>query len=942
MTNPTLASLDAILPLLPPELQQRCTRPETWPGLSQTDARALANGLKEAADAQWMVDARNSSALADAIIGLGQAQDDVWIRALGTMAKGDATRFLGSQQQGWTLLETAAALFEQAGDPVGWARTWIGRMAVSVQLNRVPEALGQVDRMREIFAQHGELRRQIRLEMVLGELRWEVESPVAAEQHYLRALALAEAHGLGESIEVQALFNNLGLIAQTSGRPRLALQHHSRGLALAQAHQAHRLIVMYQLNIAEAHMRLGQNRQALFELRELQPQYEVFEPSSAELIHELARCNAALNRYHEAIALFEQARQRMLAADEHHNVAKCDLQRARVEAQAGLLSEAAVSLARAQQTFSELGATGQIWRTRLYAAQIALGLGDSPRALLEAEACRAAFDSERQLAYAAEARLLEANALAEQGKHRAGAHAAQDALLRARQTGIPELRHDAHMLRGRIAEAEGMPRIALRAYGAASMVRQHQLRDLTVTLRPAFMSGRIDAQRALARLQLAQGMTETAFETVERGRAQALHTYLSERDALRWPSTDQTGQQLIAQLDALRQDYRETTDDNSDPDGHSPARQARRADLERRMRDITEHLYLLGGRTQPRFLRQPPSVAQLQRALGADEALLTYFDDGPQLHAFTLSADGLRHCALGVSSAQVYAMVASLQRNISRASAVSRDARGGLNAIAGRLCRALYDALWRPVAKYLAAAQRVYVVPGGPLFALPINALHNGKRYLIETHELVTLPSADALTHRPVCCARGVRVLVDDHGGRLRATHAEGHVLRDIFGSEVLIDESGELGGSDGQMLHIAAHGVYRADAPDFSHIALCRGNVYLDDLLQRDFAQALVTLSACETGRSPAVAHDDVLGLSWAFLYAGAGAVIASLWRVEDDATLQLMTDIYTALRRGVSKARALCLAQRAVLERDPDAHPAEWGAFQLTGDPSPLNSGI
>ena len=75
-------------------------------------------------------------------------------------------------------------------------------------------------------------------------------------------------------------------------------------------------------------------------------------------------------------------------------------------------------------------------------------------------------------------------------------------------------------------------------------------------------------------------------------------------------------------------------------------------------------------------------------------------------------------------------------------------------------------------------------------------------------------------------------------------------------------------------------------------------------------------------------------------FLYAGAGALITSLWRVADDTTITLMQGIYAALHMGCSKAAALRAAQRAVLAEAPDLHPAFWGAFQLMGDAGPLSA--
>ena len=91
--------------------------------------------------------------------------------------------------------------------------------------------------------------------------------------------------------------------------------------------------------------------------------------------------------------------------------------------------------------------------------------------------------------------------------------------------------------------------------------------------------------------------------------------------------------------------------------------------------------------------------------------------------------------------------------------------------------------------------------------------------------------------------------------------------------------------------------------------------------------------LSACETQLGPRSGGDDLVGLTRAFLYAGAPTVGASLWSVNDQATAVLMTAFYRHLRDGMSKAQALQAAQTETRAQYP--HPYYWAAFVLTGDP-------
>jgi CHAT domain-containing protein len=82
------------------------------------------------------------------------------------------------------------------------------------------------------------------------------------------------------------------------------------------------------------------------------------------------------------------------------------------------------------------------------------------------------------------------------------------------------------------------------------------------------------------------------------------------------------------------------------------------------------------------------------------------------------------------------------------------------------------------------------------------------------------------------------------------------------------------------------------------------------------------------------------LIGLGRSCLYAGAGALLVSLWNVDDNSTQALMESIYQSLAAGMSKAAALQLAQCQIIARHPTRHPAFWGAFQLIGNGDPLSN--
>ena len=131
--------------------------------------------------------------------------------------------------------------------------------------------------------------------------------------------------------------------------------------------------------------------------------------------------------------------------------------------------------------------------------------------------------------------------------------------------------------------------------------------------------------------------------------------------------------------------------------------------------------------------------------------------------------------------------------------------------------------------------------------------------------------------------------------------------------------------------MHLACHGMFRSDNPMFSSLKLHDGWLTAADVLHLDLAGALVTLSACESARNEVFAGDELIGLTRAFLGAGAATLVASLWLVQDETTLEMMETWYEHLSTGVGRAAALRKAQLALKDKYP--HPYFWAPFVLIG---------
>jgi CHAT domain-containing protein len=136
--------------------------------------------------------------------------------------------------------------------------------------------------------------------------------------------------------------------------------------------------------------------------------------------------------------------------------------------------------------------------------------------------------------------------------------------------------------------------------------------------------------------------------------------------------------------------------------------------------------------------------------------------------------------------------------------------------------------------------------------------------------------------------------------------------------------------------VHFVTHGTASHTRPLESAVILTkegdRYKLYARDIVTRPLRAQLVTISACNGAGTRAYAGEGLVGLSWAFLRAGAHNVIASLWEVSDASTPQLMDELYKGLSAGQDPASALRRAKLTLLHSDTVfRRPFYWAPFQL-----------
>ncbi|MDQ3586448.1 MAG: CHAT domain-containing protein [Acidobacteriota bacterium] len=145
------------------------------------------------------------------------------------------------------------------------------------------------------------------------------------------------------------------------------------------------------------------------------------------------------------------------------------------------------------------------------------------------------------------------------------------------------------------------------------------------------------------------------------------------------------------------------------------------------------------------------------------------------------------------------------------------------------------------------------------------------------------------------------------------------------------------------RVLHIATHGLLNAERPQFTGVVLSlvgnrEGDGFLrtDEIFNLRLGSPLVMLSACETGLGKEKRGEGVIGLTRAFMYAGAPTVGVSLWSVADRSTAELMADFYKRLltKQATTPAAALRAAQQQMITGKKYSAPFYWAPFVLVGD--------
>lgn len=439
-----------------------------------------------------------------------------------------------------------------------------------------------------------------------------------------------------------------------------------------------------------------------------------------------------------------------------------------------------------------------------------------------------------------------------------------------------------------------------------------------------------DAQAAygeLVKLLVESDRPEEAFEYVERAKGRALVDLLAARDDI--PTHVRKGKAAgltmseLARVERYMEIIREPADGDGTADGLD-----RLDKLKNRLRaDAPEFASLVTV--------TPVSARQVQERLAINETLIEYFSCGREWFIFVVKHNSLAVKKLGALD---------LEKEVLEFRAALADP-SSLNY--KRLSQALCTKLIMPAVRLIGNG-RITIVPHGPLHYLPFGALSNGRKYILDEAALRVLPAAGILKY--IGAKAGTKkapalVMGNPDAGDakydLKFAQDEAKSVAGILRkSKLLLRENAKASyfvkkASTFNIVHLAARGLFDPENPLASALLLARddssdGRLRAGEFYGLCLKADLVTVSACDLTNGKIMRGDDIVGFTRGMLYAGAGSVVSSLWKVDDKSTKELMAKFYSNLKK-METDEALRQAQLAMKKKYP--HPFYWASFQLTG---------
>jgi CHAT domain-containing protein/tetratricopeptide (TPR) repeat protein len=536
----------------------------------------------------------------------------------------------------------------------------------------------------------------------------------------------------------------------------------------------------------------------------------------------------------------------------------------------------------------------------------------------------------------------------------------------ARSIGRPETLWRAYSQLGRLADQQGERQKAFKYYADAITIIEEMRGEIgDPEVKALFMENKFQVYEWMIQLLHRLKRDEEAFNYLERAKARTMLDMLGDKS---FASRNAEMEDLLARERSVREQLQELTnvsgqtslqeseegDDREEDRAEPDEREAPDlAVLQAEQKKLLERIEQLNPDLASLLNVNPLTAKEVQALLDPDTVLMAYYTGSEWTGVFVVTKEKTAALRLDIPRKQLAEKVKEFRKETVEGLTVkvfmSRDYEKPLAD--------LYEILIKPVETELAGKKHLVVVPHGMLHYLPFQALRTQEgKYLIESHTVSYLPSASVLKYAReknkgnhadlFAVANPVTDL-----SPLPAAEMEAREVSALFArKEVLLGPSAtkttfKKDAPQYDLLLFSTHGEMIESDPLKSNLRFTPtqqddGKLTVSEIFDLEVKANLVTLSACETGLARGTKGnfpqgDDLVGLSRAFIHAGAPSVVASLWKVSDESTVAMMRSFYRNLQT-MPKAEALQQAQLGLAKSSAmtSSHPYFWAPFILVGD--------
>ncbi len=910
-------------------------------------APELRDEFQRRAHARMRVHPRDAVEIARLAVIVTEHIDGPVARARALSAWAQAAMLGGDHRQALRIIRKAADLSLDAASPAA-AEIETLRAQALMHLERYDQAAAAIERARAGHDMRGDRKGLLWTTLVLADLAFRRDEYRAALRLFSDAERLVQG---SEMPRVRAaIASNRANALEARNRFRAAERQFAIARELFESEGCAHTVAQVDYNAAYAEGLRGRFASALRRYSAVGDRFARLgdERHGAHVDLDRAEIFVRLNMPADAGAAAEQSE----ATFKRLRLTKEATQACQVVARAAALG-GNVALAherweRAARSFRRLGLKERAYQCLVGRAELLRSAGDSRAAgRMASRAERARRGAWQNPVSLAAVELLRARIDLDEGRPREALRRSAAVLDACRRAHAPCARIDAERVRWRALADMGETSAAIDAYRSAIEELESYRGGVPADEHMiAFLAGRAALYREIVELLAAAGRDRSAFEFVERAKSRALADALGGRDGRRENATADgllatRARHLRERLSAVYGRLMRRDDQGSARSARATQRALGQArSLERELTRVIRSQRLGDATRVPLAAVSAPTLAEVRETLEADTTLVEFFMTDAHLYTFVVTPTDLHVSRRPVSHAALRRLIEQLHFHLAKHERPELAApdlvQRATRSVLSRLAAATLD----DVAPHL-HTRRLIIVPHGILHHVPFHALPWGDAYVTDRFEVLYAPSAAVYRFCGLQRdrARGAPAILALPDEVAPAIENEARSLSERLGTNrVFVGDAATFDRlatevRRARIVHIATHGMFRPDQPMLSSMRLADRWASLFDLDRLHVRSELIVLSCCESGTADVSGGDEIVGLTRGFLCAGAPALLASQWRVDDAVTTAFMTRFYGELERRGDAAEAHRAAMAAIRAQHP--HPYYWAPFFLTGRP-------